>query len=231
MIYSFIHQSKQFSIHYFDGTKFINETLKFHRLKKDQSTIFIKLLLGTVLLNVQTRPNEGIGLYLDSKNFNFKIESNYKGHTRTLFSPKDLAECPELFSANCMVSRIISPAKKSEIFRTHLQNIDTNLLITTILKKIYSTNGRIITSSDQNSSILITKLPDSPNHTSISEKPPESITEFISKINTNLIEILNHDISQEYDLIILMKELDFKIRNRRAIELEPINNPLSFFNE
>ena len=67
-LYSFLDRNNDFLIHFFEGKKLIQELVLIHELK-DKGFLYLRdLVLSTQPMISLLKPNEGFGIYIDSKN-------------------------------------------------------------------------------------------------------------------------------------------------------------------
>lgn len=160
-IYTFLDESKRFSINFFDGQKFIHDVLTIQKMPV-QATNFLKdsLLSYPTLLSF-TKPGEEFGLYLDSNEpyFLFKFES-FQSKARTLLLPETLTTYPEKIKGICRLQKFQPNNVNPYTSLIEIDNESPSEVYTKILAQSYQVDAALYISPLNNQSIMIYKIPE-----------------------------------------------------------------------
>mgnify|MGYP001283419369 CR=1 FL=1 len=144
-IYTFLDESKRFSINFFDGQKFIHDVLTIQKMPS-QATQFLKdsLLSYPTLLSF-TKPGEEFGLYLDSAEpyFLFKLES-FQLKARTLLLPENLSTYPEKIKGICRLQKFLPNNVNPYTSLIEIDNESPSEVYTKILTQSYQVDAALV---------------------------------------------------------------------------------------
>lgn len=160
-LYSFIDQTNGFTLHFLEGQKLVHDIAITHSVTGEGFHFFRNILLSTQLLISYLKPNEGLGVYIDSEEpyFRFKIEMNESGQMRTLLLPEEIKIFPTRIKGNCRLAKL-SPLEKAPYNSIiELNNLNLSEVVNELLKVSYQLNSQIFLSDDSDQAIMISKLP------------------------------------------------------------------------
>ncbi len=160
-IYTFMDESKRFSINFFDAQKFVHDAITIQNMPV-QATNFLKdsLLAYPTLLSF-TKPGEEFGLYLDSSDpyFLFKFES-FQLKARTLLLPETLAIYPEKIKGLCRLQKYIPNNPNPYTSMIEMDYETPAQIFDKILAQSYQIDATLQVSTSSNQSLMIYRIPD-----------------------------------------------------------------------
>jgi molecular chaperone Hsp33 len=181
-LYSFLDHKNGFNIHFLEGQKIIHDLVIMHPMTPQGFAYFRDTFLGILPVIFFLKPNENIGIYIDSEDpyFRLKIETNSGGHTRTLLLPEDFNLFPMKISGKVRVTKV-SPSQKTPYTSViELDKVDSKDVMNQILSESYQTNSEVIIADSSDQAVMVTKLP-SLNVNSTNNEDSVSRKEFIKK--------------------------------------------------
>lgn len=160
-LYSFIDQTEGFTIHFLEGQQLIQEIAITHKLNGEGFHFFRDVILSTQQLLAYLKPDEGLGIYIDSElpYFRFKIEMNYLGEMRTLLLPEELNEFPQKISGQCRLVKTTPTEKNPYTSIIKLHDTPLNEIMNQLLRNSYQLKSQIFLSDESDQSLMISKLP------------------------------------------------------------------------
>lgn len=180
-LYSFLDHKNGFNIHFLEGQKLIHDLALLHPMSGSGFAYFRDTFLGLLPIVFFLKPQESLGIYIDSDDpyFRLKIETNSAGHTRTLLLPEEFNLFPMKISGKVRVTKIFQSSSQPYTSMLELDKVETKEVINRILSESYQTNSEVIVGEISDQSIMVTKLPPS----NINSNLEESLTrkEFIGK--------------------------------------------------
>jgi molecular chaperone Hsp33 len=159
-LYSFINNKEGFTLHFFEGTKLINDLSKLHDIGPNALSYYRKTILTAQQMITFLKPGESLGVYIDSENpyFRFKIEMNFSGSMRTLLLPEEFSDFPQKLTGKARISKIF-PSSQPYTSIINMDKDDASEVVNNILKESYQTKSKVITSDSLDQSVMFTKLP------------------------------------------------------------------------
>jgi molecular chaperone Hsp33 len=179
---------------------------------------FRDTFLGLLPIIFFLKPQESIGIYVDSENpyFRLKIETNSAGHTRTLLLPEDFNLFPMKITGNVRVSKIFQNHLHPYTSVLDLTEVETKEVINRILSESYQTNSEVLVSEISDQSVMVTKLPPTNINSSLDESLSRS--EFIKlhrQFFHNVFEAAANDIEK---IVQLFEDHGFTYLTSRQID-------------
>jgi len=170
-LYSFLDHQNGFNIHFLEGQKLIHDLALLHPIKSAGFAYFRDTFLGILPIIFFLKPQESLGIYIDSDEpyFRLKIETNSAGHTRTLLLPENFNQFPMKITGNVRVSKIFLNQSQPYTSMIQLHEVETKEVINKILSESYQTNSEVIVGEISDQSIMVTKLPPVNINSSIDE--------------------------------------------------------------
>jgi molecular chaperone Hsp33 len=180
-LYSFLDHKNGFNIHFLEGQKLIHDLILLHPMNSSGFSYFRDTFLGLLPIIFFLKPQESLGLYIDSEEpyFRLKIETNSAGHTRTLLLPEEFNQFPKKITGKVRVSKIFQNNSHPYTSVLDLKDISAKDVINQILTESYQTNSEVIVSEVSDQSIMVTKLPSLNINSSLDDSA--SRKEFIKK--------------------------------------------------
>lgn len=158
---SFIDNNNEFSLHFIEGQKLVEDLALIHNLKGKGFAYFRDSVLSFIPLNTLLKHTENLGLYIDSKDpyFLLKIEMSQMGYFRTLLLPEDLNEFPDELKGNARLSKISQGQKTPYTSIIEINGLNFHQIVNQILKDSYQIKGEVILSQDADQAAFIMQLP------------------------------------------------------------------------
>lgn len=161
-MYTFLDSTRQFSVSFFSGEKYVSDVLALQTLSPNAQDFYRQSLLGIQLLTAFLKPGEELGVYIDSEDpyFRMKIETTEQGRCRALLLPENFSDFPEKINGNCRVNKF---SKQNQTPYTSILKLE-NDNFTGLLEKLFSQSYQLdchfeIGGIGNNQSLLIQKLP------------------------------------------------------------------------
>jgi molecular chaperone Hsp33 len=160
-LYSFLDHQHGFNIHFLEGQKLIHDLALLHPIRSTGFAYFRDTFLGLLPIIFFLKPQESLGIYIDSDEpyFRLKIETNSAGHTRTLLLPENFNQFPMKITGNVRVSKIFMNQSQPYTSMIQLTEVEAKDIINKILTESYQTNSEVIIGELSDQSIMVTKLP------------------------------------------------------------------------
>jgi molecular chaperone Hsp33 len=160
-IYTFLDETKRFSINFFDAQKFVHDALLIQKNEIQSSNFLRDSLLSYPTLLSFTKPGEEFGLYLDSSNpyFLFKLES-FQSKARTLLLPESFSAYPEKISGLCRLQKFIPNNPNPYTSVIEITSESPSEIFNKILTQSYQIDATLFLSSVCNQSVMIYRIPD-----------------------------------------------------------------------
>jgi molecular chaperone Hsp33 len=170
-LYSFLDHKNGFNIHFLEGQKLIQDLVLLHPMKSAGFSYFRDTFLGLLPIIFFLKPQESLGIYIDSEDpyFRLKIETNSAGHTRTLLLPEEFNQFPMTITGKVRVSKIFQNNAHPYNSVLELNKTETKEVINRILLESYQTNSEVIVGEMSDQSMMITKLPPSNINSTLEE--------------------------------------------------------------
>jgi molecular chaperone Hsp33 len=170
-LYSFLDHKNGFNIHFLEGQKLIHDLVLLHPMKSTGFAYFRDTFLGLLPIIFFLKPQESLGIYIDSEDpyFRLKIETNSAGHTRTLLLPEEFNQFPMKITGKVRVSKIFQNNAHPYTSVLELNETETKDVINRILSESYQTNSEVIVGEMSDQSIMVTKLPPSNVNSSLDD--------------------------------------------------------------
>lgn len=218
-LYSFLDHKNGFNVHFLEGQKIIQDLVILHPMKSSGFAYFRDTFLGLIPIIFFLKPQESLGIYIDSEEpyFRLKIETNSAGHTRTLLLPEEFNLFPNKISGQVRVSKVFQNSLQPYTSILQLHQVETREVINQILSESYQTNSEVIVGEVSDQSILVTKLPPVNSNSHIDETPIRK--EFIKKQNAffqHVFETATDDIEK---IVKLFEDQGFAYIGSRQIDL------------
>jgi molecular chaperone Hsp33 len=217
-LYSFLDHKNGFNVHFLEGQKIIHDLVLLHPMNGSGFSYFRDTFLGLLPIIFFLKPQESLGIYIDSEDpyFRLKIETNSAGHTRTLLLPEEFNLFPMRITGKVRVTKIFQNNSHPYTSMIELEGIETKEVINRIFTESYQTNSEVIVGEISDQSIMVTKLPP----TNVNSKIDESTSrqEFIKKHSVffqNIFEAATDDIEQ---IVKLFEDRGFSYLTSRQID-------------
>ncbi len=198
-LYSFLDHKNGFNVHFLEGQKIIHDLVLLHPMQGSGFAYFRDTFLGLLPIIFFLKPQESLGIYIDSEDpyFRLKIETNSAGHTRTLLLPEEFNLFPHKITGKVRVTKIFQNQSHPYTSMIELNSIETKEVINSIFKESYQTNSEVIVGEASDQSIMVTKLPSTNVNSSLGESL--SRQDFIQKHSpffNGIFEAATSDIEQ-----------------------------------
>lgn len=217
-LYSFLDHKNGFNVHFLEGQKIIHDLVLLHPMKGSGFAYFRDTFLGLLPIIFFLKPQESLGIYIDSEDpyFRLKIETNSAGHTRTLLLPEEFDLFPHKLTGKVRVTKIFQNQSHPYTSMIELNSIETKEVINRIFSESYQTNSEVIVGETSDQSIMVTKLPP----TNVNSSLGESLTrqDFIRKHSSffdSIFEAATSDIEQ---IVKLFEDRGFSYMTSRQID-------------
>ena len=161
-LYSFIDQKEGFTLHFLEGQKLIHDLAIIHSVHGEGFQYFRDAILSIQPMISFLKPEEGLGVYLDSEDpyFRLKIEMSEQGQMRTLLLPETFRQFPETISGKCRVVKTFPNEHTPYTSIINLDKIDFEQIINKIFRESYQVKSEVFLSSASDQSVMLLKLPD-----------------------------------------------------------------------
>jgi molecular chaperone Hsp33 len=217
-LYSFLDHKNGFNIHFLEGQKLIQELVLLHPMQSSGFACFRDMFLGLLPIIFFLKPQESIGIYVDSENpyFRLKIETNSAGHTRTLLLPEEFNLFPMKITAKVRVSKIFQNHMHPYTSVLDLTEVETKEVINRILSDSYQTNSEVIVSDISDQSIMVTKLPATNVNSSLDESISRS--DYIKQHNHFFHDVFEGAANDIEKIVQLFEDQGFTYMTSRQID-------------
>jgi molecular chaperone Hsp33 len=217
-LYSFLDHKNGFNVHFLEGQKIIHDLVLLHPMKGSGFAYFRDTFLGLLPIIFFLKPQESLGIYVDSEDpyFRLKIETNSAGHTRTLLLPEEFDFFPQKITGKVRVTKIFQNQSHPYTSMIELNSIETKEVINRIFNESYQTNSEVIVGEISDQSIMVTKLPPTNVNSSLGESL--SRQDFITKHSSffnGIFEAATSDIEQ---IVKLFEDRGFSYMTSRQID-------------
>ncbi len=217
-LYSFLDHKNGFNVHFLEGQKIIHDLVLLHPMKGSGFAYFRDTFLGLLPIIFFLKPQESLGIYIDSEDpyFRLKIETNSAGHTRTLLLPEEFDFFPQKITGKVRVTKIFQNQSHPYTSMIELNSIETKEVINRIFNESYQTNSEVIVGEISDQSIMVTKLPPTNVNSSLGESL--SRQDFITKHSSffhGIFEAATSDIEQ---IVKLFEDRGFSYMTSRQID-------------
>jgi molecular chaperone Hsp33 len=217
-LYSFLDHKNGFNVHFLEGQKIIHDLVLLHPMNASGFSYFRDTFLGLLPIIFFLKPQESLGIYIDSEDpyFRLKIETNSAGHTRTLLLPEEFNLFPMKITGKVRVTKIFQNQSHPYTSMIELEGIETKEVINRIFNESYQTNSEVIVGEISDQSIMVTKLPPANVNSNIDES--FSRQEFIKKHSVffqNIFEAATDDIER---IVKLFEDRGFSYMTSRQID-------------
>ncbi len=160
-LYSFLDHKNGFNIHFLEGQKFIHDLAVIHNVQGSGFAYFRDIILGVMPVIFFLKPNENLGIYIDSEEpyFRLKIETTFNGHTRTLLLPEEFNQFPMKVTGKIRVTKSFTNDKSPYTSIIDLNQTETKEVLNKLLSDSYQTDSEIVVANMCDQSLMVTKLP------------------------------------------------------------------------
>lgn len=160
-IYTFLDESKRFSINFFDAQKFIHDIITLQKMPEQAVHFLTDSLLSYPTLLSFTKPGEEFGLYIDSKDpyFLFKFES-FNLKARTLILPETLDFYPEKIDGMCRLQKFAPNNQRPYTSLLEISNEGPSEIFNKILIQSYQVDATLYLAPNKMQSVMIYKIPE-----------------------------------------------------------------------
>lgn len=217
-LYSFLDHKNGFNVHFLEGQKIIHDLVLLHPMNGSGFAYFRDTFLGLLPIIFFLKPQESLGIYIDSEDpyFRLKIETNSAGHTRTLLLPEEFNFFPMKITGKIRVTKIFQNHSHPYTSMIEVDQVETKEVINRIFNESYQTNSEVIVGEISDQSIMVTKLPP----TNVNSQLDESLSrqEFIKKHSAffqNVFEQATGDIEK---IVKLFEDRGFSYMTSRQID-------------
>jgi molecular chaperone Hsp33 len=200
-LYSFIDQKNGFTLHFLEGQKLIHDLAVIHTNTGGGFAYFRDAILSIQLMISYLKPEEGLGIYIDSDEpyFRLKVEMSEQGQMRTLLLPEDFNQFPKTIKGKCRVVKTVPSETHPYTSIIDLDYVDFHEVVNNILRESYQLKSEIFLSEESDQSVMIQKLP-SININKIETNYRFSVTEYWQQIR-NDVESLFLKHTDDYETI------------------------------
>lgn len=217
-LYSFLDHKNGFNIHFLEGQKLIHDLVLLHPMQSSGFAYFRDTFLGLLPIIFFLKPQESLGLYIDSEDpyFRLKIETNSAGHTRTLLLPEEFNQFPMKITGKVRVTKITQNTAHPYTSVLELNGTETKEVINSILSESYQTNSEVIVSDISDQSLMVTKLPPVNVNSSLDESLSRS--EYIKKNKHFFHEVFEAAANDIEKIVKMFEDKGFSYMTSRQIE-------------
>lgn len=186
-LYSFIDQKEGFTVHFLEGQKLIHDLAVIHSVQGEGFHYFRNAILSIQPMISFLKPEEGLGVYLDSEEpyFRLKIEMSEQGQMRTLLLPESFRQFPKSITGRCRVVKTFSNENAPYTSIIKLDHISFDQIINEILRESYQVKSEVFLSEITDQSVMIMKLPEI-NINKIQTNYTLNVHEYWQKIEADL---------------------------------------------
>ena len=144
-LYSFLDLKKNFTLSYFHAGDILDLLYNLHQMPAEGQKYFEDSVLTSIQLINFLKPQEMMGLYIDSNDpkFMLKIEMNESGSLRTLLLPENFSQFPQQISGECRLTKMISTNSIPYTSIIKLDKVSFKDVINQILKESYQVQAQI----------------------------------------------------------------------------------------
>lgn len=217
-LYSFLDHKNGFNVHFLEGQKIIHDLVLLHPMQGSGFAYFRDTFLGLLPIIFFLKPQESLGIYIDSEDpyFRLKIETNSAGHTRTLLLPEEFNLFPHKITGKVRVTKIFQNQSHPYTSMIELNSIETKEVINSIFKESYQTNSEVIVGEASDQSIMVTKLPSTNVNSSLGESL--SRQDFIQKHSQFFNGIFEAATSDIEEIVKSFEDRGFSYMTSRQID-------------
>ena len=226
-IYTFLDESKKFSINFFDAQKFIQDAIAIQKLPQQTINFFIDSLLSYPTLLSFTKPGEEFALYLDSSKpyFLYKFES-YQLKARTLLLPDTLDSYPDKIKGICRLQKHSPGSSQPYTSLLEINDESPSEILKKIFSQSYQVDAAFYLSPNKNQSIMIYRIPDTggiglSNHSNtkfdFDPDKNESLS-FLQKHKTSFDSICKSNFNELLPIVRGLENLGFDYLVSRVID-------------
>jgi molecular chaperone Hsp33 len=217
-LYSFLDHKNGFNINFLEGQKLIHDLVLLHPMQSSGFAYFRDTFLGLLPIIYFLKPQESLGLYIDSEDpyFRLKIETNSAGHTRTLLLPEEFNLFPMKLSGKVRVTKIFQNNAQPYTSVLELKDTETKEVINRILTESYQTNSEVIISDISDQSIMVTKLPPMNVNSTIDDSLTRA--EFIKKHKNFFHDVFESAANDIEKIVKLFEDHGFSYMTSRQID-------------
>jgi molecular chaperone Hsp33 len=200
-LYSFIDQKEGFTVHFLEGQKLIQDLAVIHSVQGEGFQYFRNAILSIQPMISFLKPEEGLGVYLDSDEpyFRLKIEMSEAGQMRTLLLPESFKQFPEAITGKCRVVKSFPNDSNPYTSVIKLDHINFEQVINNILRDSYQIRSEVFLNELTDQSLMIMKLPEI-NINKIQTNYTLNVEEYFKKISADL-ESLYQKQTTDYETI------------------------------
>jgi molecular chaperone Hsp33 len=217
-LYSFLDHKNGFNVNFLEGQKLIHDLVLLHPMQSSGFAYFRDTFLGLLPIIFFLKPQESLGLYIDSEDpyFRLKIETNSAGHTRTLLLPEGFNLFPMKITGKVRVTKIFQNHAQPYTSMLELNKVETREVINRILNESYQTNSEVIVSDLSDQSIMVTKLP--PMNVNSSFDNSLSRADFIKKQKHFFHDVFEAGTDDIEKIVKLFEDQGFSYMTSRQID-------------
>lgn len=193
--YHFISNIHGFSVSYIEGHTTLEELNKIHNIGPFAFSFYQKTLMSSLQMLSFIKATENIGFYIDSEDpyYRFKVEISPSGTYRTLLLPEDFDDFPKTLTGKCRLSKMTA-GKSPYTSILEFNNHALEEIVNEVIDKSYQTNAKIQLSKDENSSLMVLKL------------PPSNINKKIEDFNDLNLEAIHQKYQGLFDEALKLKK-------------------------
>ncbi len=205
-LYSFIDQKEGFTLHFLEGQKLIQDLAVIHSVHGQGFQYFRDTILSIQPMISFLKPDEGLGVYLDSDEpyFRLKIEMTEEGLMRTLLLPETFKEFPKTISGRCRIIKSYPNDYTPYTSIIDLQDTAFEQIINKIFRDSYQVKSKVFLNQITDQSVMLMKLPDI-NVNKIQTRYRFSVDQYWKKIEVSLDELYE---KATYDYGIIQKHIE-----------------------
>jgi molecular chaperone Hsp33 len=220
-LYSFINNKSGFTLHFLEGSKLLNTIGEIHNIGDNARPYYAKTILTTQQMITFLKAGESLGVYVDSEEpyFRFKIETNFTGSMRTLLLPEEFQSFPDEITGKARITKIFSNTNPYTS-NIELEKEKPDEIINKILKESYQTNSKVITSTNLEQSIMITKLPRVDVKRVVADDDDIPMDEFILRHNVFIEELFGKNLREIQDIVEFVEQYDFDYLHSKEVKFE-----------
>lgn len=219
---SFIDKNNEFTLHFVEGQKLVEDLAMIHNLKGNGFAYFRDSVLSFIPLITLLKYGENLGLYIDNTDpyFLLKIEMSEAGFFRTLLLPETLNEFPTTLKGEARLSKIRQGQTSPYTSIIGINGLNFYEIVNEVLRTSYQIEGTIILSEDADQAAFLMKLPRKNWDKEESTQEEPDIENFKATITPKLDQLFKQGFNEEEQVKTFLtdqgltflngKDLDFK---------------------
>ncbi len=220
-LYTFIDSQSNHLVYFLEGQKIIEDLAVIQQLKGVSFQSFRDFLMHAVFLNVFIKPQETLGIYIDSTSpyFRFKLEMNADGQYRSLFLPNELTDDIHKINGLCRISKVLP--SQTEPYNSVVEVKDSELeeIIGQVLSTSYQVSGNFYPSDKVDQNLFISKLPKK-NVDQIQATPEITTVDYIKEKASFFERTYQRNMTDEMAIVAAFKKEGFEYLQSKEINFQ-----------